>query len=456
MLRLCLWALLLSSLSAGSVSAASIDAIRVSSLESNTRVVFDLSDATAYKIFTLNNPNRLVVDIKADRLLAVPTTEVLTKSPIKQIRHGKRPDATLRVVFDLDQQVVAKSFVIPASGTQKARLVVDMPAAANNAVPKTARLVPAPVVKAAPAKTVPKPALTSLKRPSAPSRNVIVAIDPGHGGKDPGAIGNKGTREKDVVLAIARKLAAEVNAQPGMSAVLIRNDDRFITLRGRIKKARQLKADVFLSIHADAFHDRRAHGSSVYVLSPNGASSEAARILAERENQADLIGGVDLEGKDATLKRVLVDLSQTATIDDSNELARDILHALGKVGRTRKVERAGFAVLKSPDIPSVLIETAFISNPNEELRLRSSKHQQELARAIVRGLTVYFQDHAPENTLLASKAGTNRHTIKPGETLSGIAHRYQVSVKALRALNALNNDRIQAGQTLVIPTQLGS
>ena len=219
-----------------------------------------------------------------------------------------------------------------------------------------------------------------------------------------------------------------------------------------------MDADVFISIHADAAVNSRARGSSVYVLSEHGATSEAARILAKRENEVDKIGGISLEDKDAVLKSVLVDLSQTATIDASIDLAQDILSELSKIGNVsrRQVEQAGFAVLKSPDIPSVLVETAFISNPHEEQRLKSSKHQQALAQAILKGVRRYFTDHAPNDALLANLGRTSTHTIRRGETLSGIANRYQVRVIDLRRVNELKSDKIRVGQVLTIPASTGT
>ena len=287
-------------------------------------------------------------------------------------------------------------------------------------------------------------------------RDVVVAIDAGHGGKDPGATGRGGTREKDIVLSISKRLKKLIDNEPGMRAFMIRSGDTFVPLRGRIEKASKQNADIFVSIHADAAVNRRAKGSSVYVLSQNGATSEAARILAKRENESDKIGGVSLENKDDVLKSVLVDLSQTATIDASIDLAEDILKELGQVGNILrdKVEQAGFAVLKSPDIPSVLVETAFISNPQEEKRLKTAEHQQKLATAILKGLRRYTKDHAPPNAILANVQNSSSqatYTIKRGDTLSGIAIRYQVSLVDLRKVNGLRSDMLRVGQVLTIP-----
>jgi N-acetylmuramoyl-L-alanine amidase len=287
---------------------------------------------------------------------------------------------------------------------------------------------------------------------------VVVAVDAGHGGEDPGAQGSvRHTREKVVTLEIARRLKRLIDAQPGMRAVLTRKGDYYVGLRRRMQLARKYKADLFISIHADAFRDRRVRGSSIYVLSRRGASSEAARWLAARENAADLIGGVSLDDKDDMLASVLLDLSQSAAQEASLAAAQQVYRNLGRLGKVhaRHIQRAGFVVLKSPDIPSMLIETGFISNPTEESNLRNHAYQEKLAKAISRGVTHYFKDAPPPGTLLAKleKEGRPReHVITRGETLSVIAHRYQVSLGELRDVNQIENDRrIRVGQVLRIP-----
>ena len=256
-----------------------------------------------------------------------------------------------------------------------------------------------------------------------------------------------------MVLAIARKLQKMVNGEPGMRAVLIRDGDYFVGLRERIKKARQYKADLFVSIHADSFKHSRARGSSVFTLSTKGASSEAARWLAEKENAADLIGGVRLDDKDEVLASVLLDLSQTATIEASTKVASRILDHLGDVNRLHKshVEQAGFAVLKSPDIPSVLVETAFISNPEEERKLRSGAHQRKLAKAILKGVRAYFEKYPPPGTYLALRKEGKRYVIRKGDTISTIARRYRVPMEVLRRSNGLDTDLLKVGDVLLIP-----
>ncbi|MEO0974393.1 MAG: N-acetylmuramoyl-L-alanine amidase, partial [Pseudomonadota bacterium] len=283
-------------------------------------------------------------------------------------------------------------------------------------------------------------------------------IDAGHGGEDPGASGPGGTREKDVVLRIARALAAAVEREPGMKPLLVRDGDYFVSLRERMGRAREHRADMFISIHADAFRDARARGATVYALSARGASSEAARWLAERENAADLIGGVELADKDDVLASVLLDLSQSATISASLQAGKHVLAELDGVVHVRKrtVQQGGFIVLKSPDIPSLLVETAYISNPSEERTLRDPAAQRRLAQAILRGVRSYFYEQAIPGTLVArlaaeAPAQPRTYVIGRGDTLSAIASRFDVSVPRLRAANHLSTDRIRIGQVLTIP-----
>ena len=289
--------------------------------------------------------------------------------------------------------------------------------------------------------------------PGAP-RDVVVAIDAGHGGEDPGAISKSGLREKDVVFAIARALKRRMDRTPGMKAVLIRNGDYYVGLRRRMEIARRHGADLFLSIHADSFRDPRVSGSSVYILSRRGASSEAARWLAEQENSADFVGGVSLDDKDDLLASVLVDLQQTATLSASSEVGGIVLRALGAVGRRhkRRVEQAGFLVLKSPDIPSILIETGFLTNPSDAKRLSNAAHQDKIARAILDGTVRYFDRNPPRGTVFAT---SRRHTIERGETLSEIADKYRVSVERLRAANRISGSTIRAGEVIRIPARSG-
>jgi N-acetylmuramoyl-L-alanine amidase len=289
---------------------------------------------------------------------------------------------------------------------------------------------------------------------SKPNREVVVAIDAGHGGEDPGAIGQNKTREKAVVLQIARELKKAIDAEPGMRAVLTRDGDYYIPLRERYEKARKARADLFVSIHADAFTKRSVQGSSVFVLSARGASSEFARLLADSENASDLVGGVTLNDKDDMLASVLLDLSQSATREASNKVATDILQAIKSSDTVHKnhVGSANFMVLKSPDVPSVLIETAFISNPSEEKRLAEKAFQQRMARNITRGVRDYFYSSPPPGTWIAANRDSFKHIVARGDTLGGIAQRYSVSLSRLRSANNINGDVIHVGRELVIPT----
>ena len=433
MSRIALFLLLLLSwpLSAQTIK---IDNLRLWAAPDHIRLVFDTSAPVEHSLFSLKNPPRLVIDIKNSRLRGGMPRVDSGNPLISRMRSALRKGGDLRVVLDLKRPVKPRSFVLKPNRKYGNRLVVDLYDAKAKSVGRAER-----------------PVKVSRVRAAAP-RELVIAIDAGHGGEDPGARGKSGTREKDVTLAIARKLADLVRKEKGMRPVLIRKGDYYLGLRKRIALARRNKADLFISIHADAFRDRRVRGSSVYTLSQRGASSEAARWLAAQENSADLIGGVKLEDKDDLLASVLLDLSQSATLQASHTLARSVFRQLRKLGKThkRRVQQAGFVVLKSPDVPSILVETAFISNPSEERKLRSSKHQQKIARAIMDGIRGYFRSNAPPGTLLAQQA-PRRHVISRGETLGRIARRYQVRVRDLRSANGLSSDRIRIGQVLRIP-----
>ena len=399
----------------------------------HTRVVFDISGPVTHKILSLSNPERLVIDVPD--AIATKGLDITSKSGgiIKGVRTGKRGKRALRIVLDLTQSVRPSSFTLKPGGQHGHRLVVDL---YDPNVKKQQQQ---------PQKTKNRP--VSAQKPRL--RDLVIAIDAGHGGDDPGAIGRGGTREKNVVMSIARRLAALIKKEPGMRPVLTRQGDYYIGLRQRINKARQQNADLFISIHADGFRDRRVQGSSVYVLSRRGASSEMARWLAEKENAADLAGGVSLDDKDKLLAEVLLDLSQTASIEASVDVAGNMFQELRRLGKTHKksVQQAGFVVLKSPDIPSVLVETAFITNPTEERQLRDKRHQEALARAMFSGILRYFTTHQPPGTHLAAR----EHTIKRGDTLGHIAQHYQVSLNGLKGYNRLKSDRVRIGQTLRIP-----
>jgi N-acetylmuramoyl-L-alanine amidase len=410
----------------------------------STRVVFDLSGVARHEIFSLADPDRLVIDIPAAHLAlagAVPAGQGL----VSAFRTAEKHDGSLRIVLDLRQAVVSEAFFAPPNDTYGHRLVVDL---ASRRAPTGAA---APDNRSAPS------VVKSVQTPPGRARDIIVAVDAGHGGEDPGAIGRRGTREKNVTLAIAKRLKASIDREPGMRAVLTRSGDYFISLRERIRRARREQADMFVSVHADSVRDRSVAGSSVYVLSARGASDEASLWLAQRENAADLVGGVSLDDKDDVLASVLIDLSQGASMSASNEAAQKVLTELNHVGsvRRRQVQHAGFVVLKSPDIPSMLVETAFISNPGEETRLRDARHQERLAAAIQAGVRNYFYGNPLPGTLIAelkSQGNGMRHIIARGDTLSTIADQYRVSLTALKSANGLRGDTIAVGQVLEIPS----
>jgi N-acetylmuramoyl-L-alanine amidase len=410
--------------------------------------VVDTAAPVSHKIFSLDNPHRLVIDIPDARLKDKLPTVDAGEPLLSGMRSGVRDGDDLRLVLDLKQKVRIKSFALQPNDQYGHRLVVDL-------LPSGKR----PMAKGAgkSAEESGKKHLSIRAKPKK-ARDVIVAIDAGHGGEDPGAIGAKGTREKKVTMEIARKLARLVKKEPGMRPVLVRDGDYYIRLRKRISLARKHKADLFVSIHADAFRDRRVRGSSVYILSHRGASSEAAKWLADKENSADLIGGIDLSQNDNVLATVLLDMTQNATLEHSNVAAKKVLANLKRIGAVHKgsVQKAGFVVLKSPDIPSMLVETAFISNPNEEKRLRSGDHQTKLAKAILAGIKSYFASYPPPGTKLAGGGGSGRddgrrHVINSGDTLGEIARQYDVSLTSLRTVNSIDGDRIRIGQVLTIP-----
>ncbi|MDX2463380.1 MAG: N-acetylmuramoyl-L-alanine amidase [Porticoccus sp.] len=426
-----------------SVAAATVDGVRVWRAPDHTRLVFDLSEAVTHKVFPLTNPDRLVIDIDDVSLKADTSTLDFSSSPIASIRSAVQEQENLRIVLDLTKAVQPRSFPLAKNEQYGDRLVVDLYDRGKET-----------------AKTVAD--VTAENN----HRNIIVAIDAGHGGEDPGALGPKRIREKQVVLAISRELKKMFDRTPGYTAILVRDGDYYIPLRQRTDIAHQKRADMFISIHADAFNKSSAHGASVFALSRRGATSEAARYLASRENRADLIGGagsVSLDDKDHMLASVLLDLSMTATLSSSLDVGAEVLKSIGGVARLhkKKVEQAGFVVLKSPDIPSILIETGFISNPTEAKRLASRDYQQKMARAIYQGVSRYFSTNLPVGTLLAAnKAGVdasghhspNTYVIARGDTLSDIAVRYNITVKELLHHNGLSSTRIWVGQRLKIPT----
>ena len=415
------------------VSAADVNAVRLWRAPDHTRLVLDLSEAAEFSTLSLENPERFVIDLSQSRLTASLTALPLEGTPLSGVRSGIRQGADLRLVFDLSASVRTSVFLLPPNDTTGHRVVVDL-------FDKTPTEEPEPVLS-----------VESLES----RRDIVIAIDPGHGGEDPGALGPGGLREKTVVLQIARRLENQLAKIPGFKPMLVRTGDYYVSLKNRRDKARALEADLFVSIHADAFREKSAHGASVYALSMRGATSTTAQYLADTENAADLVGGVELAEMDPMLAGVLADLSMTGTLDASLNLGALILEQIDGVARLHKkrVEQAGFAVLKSPDVPSLLIETGFISNPGEAERLATPAYQDKMARAIRRGIQSWFARQPPPGTLLAwqREQGGREVTIAAGDTLSEIAERYGVTVASIKTNNGLSRDVIYVGQTLVIP-----
>lgn len=530
----CLWA--------GAGQAADVKAARVWAGPEYTRVVFDLSGPAKYRMSQGDTPGSVVLDIQGSDVaggFSAPHGQGLFKS-MTTARQG----GAAHVVATVDPRAKPKSFLLQPAGDYGYRLVLDLypggqPDPGDNPVADDATagaaddaVADAPVPEPAPSRSGRK---SKTPPPGTPpmmggERKVVVAIDAGHGGEDPGAKGATGLREKDVTLQVARELADQINRQPGMQAVLTRNGDYFIPLKRRYQIAREHNADMFVSIHADAFKNSDAKGSSVWVLSPRGKTSEAARWLADRENRADLVGGVSLDDKDDTLAAVLLDLQQGYAMQASERIAGNVLKALGQLGPTHRgyVERANFVVLRSPDVPSILVETAFITNPTEEKRLRDDAHRRQLASAVLGGVRNYFESMPPPGTWFAaqaarrngtavasaaasapaapavaadasavaadavkaaSKAPTAKvassrksppeakatvakadapaqpaksgradenirdlHRVNRGETLTGIAQQYGVSVGALKLANKMSDNTVRVGSVMVIPS----
>ncbi len=439
-----LWAILLT-LCAGqqAVAQVPVESARIWPAPDHTRVVFDIGESVRHNVFSLSNPARLVIDMSDTRLAADLDNLDLSGSPIRRIRSAPRNGNDLRVVLDLESDIKPRSFQLEPNQQYGHRLVVDLIVEGRREeIREEAR---------------------QITHDTSGKRDIVVVIDAGHGGEDTGAIGPSGTREKDVVLRMAKTIAEKINAREGYVAKLTRTGDYYVGLRNRTLLARKHNADLFVSVHADAFRTPRPRGASVFALSQRGATSETARWLARSENRADLIGGagsLSLEDKDDMLAGVLLDLSMTASINASIGVGGQILNNLGRVAHLHKqnVEQAAFVVLKSPDIPSILVEAGFISNPTEEKNLNSHRYRDRLADAVARGVEEYFSKTPPPGTLIAWKknnggsVAANQYRIRRGDTLSGVARENQVSVSELMRYNGLSDDRVMVGQTIRIPS----
>ena len=368
-------------------SATQIRNARLWRSDDKLRLVFDLSGPVNYKTFSLTAPERLIIDLSGAGLSGDFSQLVLKNSGITSIRSGHFGKADTRIVLDLATPMQLTSFLLPPQDGQGHRLVLDLTSATQ--VPHAIAAAPRPLVDRA-----------------HPKRDIIVVVDPGHGGKDPGAIGSKGQREKDVVLSIAQLLAKRLKREKGFDVKLVRNDDFFVPLRKRVEIAHKHNADMFISVHADAAPRITASGASVYALSEGGATSATARFMAQRENGADLLGAtslLNLKDKDPMLAGVILDMSMNATIASSLQLGSSILGSLEGITslHQKRVEQAGFAVLKSPDVPSILVETGFISNARDSARLVTARHQQAVAEGLFLGLQRYFQKNPPVNSYMA-------------------------------------------------------
>lgn len=425
----------------GGAEAAQVKDVRAWKGPEYTRVVLDLDAPIKHKLTMADNPARAILILPDTSLKTSINKLSLAATPIDTIRSSIVDKTDLRLVFDLKRNAATKSFFVKKEGKNGDRVVIDFyestaastkptqvaNATTNNAAASTKSVTTAKTdsepsdlnqvwgqsSSTAPQADEPEPvkSVTSGKRP------ILIAVDAGHGGEDTGALGPNGMREKDVTLAIAKALVAEINAQPGFNAKLTRTSDYFVVLQTRRDIARDMKADLFISVHADSFRDSSANGASVFALSRKGATSEMARFLAQRENESDLVGrvgGVSLEDKDAVLAGVLVDLSMTATVNSSLEVGKYVLSQLGDMAELHSdhVEQAGFVVLKSPDVPSILVETGFISNPKEAKKLASPDYRKQIAQAIFRGVRQYFAKHPPAVAVEKEAASSSRKTKK--------------------------------------------
>ncbi|MCG5548759.1 N-acetylmuramoyl-L-alanine amidase [Halorhodospira halochloris] len=429
---LVLFALLWSVAPLASADEAKIERVHAVEEDSRLRIIFDLDNVPEHDVFSLSDPYRVVIDFDQTELA---TQDLPRAGLLREMRSGVQQSGQLRLVLDMEERVDTRSFVIGQGGEQGHQLLLDL-------TPDKREAREASRERAQPVR-------------SASERNqdkALIAIDAGHGGVDPGAIGPSGTYEKDVALAVARKLRDLIEQEPSLEPLMIRDGDYYMALRDRTRKAREHEADLFLSLHADGAENPNVKGASVYALSVDGATSERARMLARRENAADFLGGVSLEDKDDDLRSVLVDLTRGATIEASLEVGDYMLTELDRHADLlrNRVDRAGFAVLKSVDMPSLLIELGFMTNAEEERRLNDSGYQSQLADGILAAVKQYAGNYIlPE--IRQAQEGKREHTVERGDSLSQIARKYQVSTDAIRQANNLSGDQINVGNTLVIP-----
>jgi N-acetylmuramoyl-L-alanine amidase len=417
----------------GAVAAATVvNDVRLWRAPDYTRVVLDLSAPVSHNVISLENPGRIVIDIENSRLEVDTDALDFSDSPVLRLRSGVKNQSDLRIVLDLAKAVKPSSFLLKSNKMSGDRLVIDL-------YDKGKR----------------KPLLKYDNNSG--RRDIVIAIDAGHGGEDPGASGPNKLREKKVVLAIAKELAKLFKREPGYKPVLIRSGDYFVSLQNRRQLAKAAQADLMGSVHADAFSDSRVNGTSVYVLSRRGASSATAKFLASEANSSDLIGGVRLADKSNELVSILTDLAMTSSLGMSFQVGGKVINAMGGVSKlhSKKVEQANFSVLRSPYMPSILVETGFISNPAEAKKLNTKRYQRQMAKAIFSGVSQHFAANPPPDTLLAwqrkNRQQAVEYTIARGDTLSAIALRFRVSVAAIRSKNALASNTVKIGQRIKIP-----
>ncbi|WP_251358132.1 N-acetylmuramoyl-L-alanine amidase [Kangiella sp. TOML190] len=421
------------------LNAAVVKSMRFWQSPESTRVVLDLSSEVEHQIKVLKGPDRIVIDI-AESSVAVDLSQLeINSSLIKKVRKSKPAKAgDLRLVLDLAKAATPKSFSLKPYQDYGDRLVIDLLDDKKQSL----------------AQEKPKKEATKKQQ-----RDIIIAIDAGHGGEDPGARGPTGAREKKITLALAQALAKEINKEKGLKAILTRSGDYYLSLRKRTAIARQHRADLFVSVHADSFTNKKARGASVWILSTRGATSEAARWLKKQEADSELLGGVNSNVKlseyDKPIAEVLLDLQMSHSIEASLTLGKEVHRKIAKVApkmHKNHVEKNSFVVLKNPDIPSILVESGFISNPQEEKLLKTKNYRNKLAKAVKDGIKNYFKSNAPDGTYYAATFRQNIYRVRRGDNLSKVAHRFDVSIKDLKLANNLKSNTVRIGQKLIIPT----